>query len=112
MSNNPQIDIRDIFEDEDKLILLCKRFIEAREQLKREAVKNPERTPTPTLLAKTLNVPIEALHEIADVADNYLSDLELARIHERLGGFIDIDGNPTDPYLNHLSNPNDNMENY
>ena len=107
MSDNTQIDIRNIFEDEDKLILLCKEFIELREKLKREAVKNPDRTPTPTLLAREMNVSIEALHEIADVADNHLSDLEMARIHERTAGHIDIDGNPTDPYLNNLFNPSE-----
>ena|SRR3990167_4841195 len=88
-----------IFEDDGKLIELAHRYIELREKLKREATTDPSRTPTPTLLARELQLSVEEVLELQDFADNFLGDFEREYIEQRAAGYIDLEGRPVDPFL-------------
>jgi len=83
-------EVPDWFDDDAKLILKAKEYRQTLERLKEEAKLDPLRTPTPTLLAKELQITIDELHELADFALNNLAEFEMDYIHSRNPSFIDI----------------------
>jgi hypothetical protein len=80
-------------DDETKLVELGRRYVELREKLKVEAKTDPARTPTPTLIAKELDLTLEETMELIDFAENYLGEYEAELIASKVDHFTDHMGN-------------------
>jgi hypothetical protein len=90
---------RNIFEDDKKLMQLCEDFLHHREELKQQARKDPEQTPTPSKLISILRydndpVPLtmEEYMELQDFVDNDFADWKLAIIQTSATEFLKEDG--------------------
>lgn len=68
-----------------------KKYLAAEERLMREAQKDPERYPVPSVIAKEIGVPIEEIADLADYAHNIMGEEEAEDIRASASGFIDIE---------------------
>ena len=81
---------KEMFSEERVLLEQARSYIELREAQKLLAIKDPAQTPTPQLMSKKMNVSMERLDQIIDVAENHLGDFEMAEIKGAAVSWIDV----------------------
>ncbi len=80
-----------IFEDDDKLIELSRRYILIRQRLEEEKKKDPTKAAFLQIISKELNLPIDQVVELGDFAMHYLGDFEMAILEQQQRLSLDID---------------------
>lgn len=67
---------KNIFEDDEKLIIAAKQYLELVRTLKEQAKTDPSKAPKPQMIADMMHISIEELIELVPFAENDLGDFE------------------------------------
>jgi len=85
------------WDNDEQLILLCKEFLQVRQELEDQYRSGKKGPVSLQELASHFRLSLEQIVELQDFAENHLGTFERDHILGRAGGFCTMDGDPTDP---------------